>query len=40
MRGTPISKHEKLNIFSRRSRKGKNLSSQFIDEFERGEGTK
>jgi hypothetical protein len=39
MRGTPMSKHEKLNIFGGRNGENKHVLSQFIDEFG-GEGTK
>jgi hypothetical protein len=39
MRGTPMSKHEKLNILGGRSGEGRNLLSRFIDEFGKREGT-
>jgi hypothetical protein len=40
MRGTPMSKHEKLNIFGGRSGEGRSLLSPFVDELEKREGTK
>jgi hypothetical protein len=40
MRGTPMSKQEKVDIFGGRNGESRNLLSQFVDEFERREVTK
>ncbi|KAF2872893.1 hypothetical protein BDV95DRAFT_568259 [Massariosphaeria phaeospora] len=40
MRGTPMSKDERLDIFGGRKGKNKKVLSEFIDEVERREGKK